>query len=84
MNLETLTPQQRVVAGMLARGMTNREITEKLVIANHTIDAHIVNIRERLGFKSSRQLIVALARDAAMSELTDAMEAISGFRSEAG
>ncbi|MFG2500822.1 ATP-binding protein [Streptomyces sp. NPDC048441] len=54
-----LTQREREVAALVARGMTNREIAEQLVISKRTADAHVEHILAKLGF-SSRSQIAAL------------------------
>jgi non-specific serine/threonine protein kinase len=51
-----LTPRQRQVAGLVARGLTNREIAEKLVISKRTVDAHVEHILAKFGFTSRSQI----------------------------
>ncbi|GAA1505282.1 ATP-binding protein [Streptomyces synnematoformans] len=56
-----LTPRQRQVAGLVAQGLTNREIAEKLVISKRTVDAHVEHILARFGFTSRAQIPAALS-----------------------
>jgi non-specific serine/threonine protein kinase len=51
-----LTPREREVAVLLARGLTNRQIGEELVISASTAERHVVNIYNKLGFHSRSQL----------------------------
>ena len=51
-----LTPRQRQVAALVARGMTNREIAAELVIAEGTAANHVAHILVKLGFHSRRQI----------------------------
>lgn len=51
-----LTSRQREVAQLLAEGLTNKEIAERLVIAQRTAEAHVENILTRLGFSSRAQI----------------------------
>ena len=51
-----LTPREREVAALVARGLTNRQIGEALVIAERTADAHIGHILTKLGFRSRAQI----------------------------
>ncbi|WP_329124624.1 ATP-binding protein [Streptomyces sp. NBC_01465] len=57
---DNLTRREREVAALIAQGMTNREIAERLVISKRTADAHVEHILAKLGF-SSRAQIAALA-----------------------
>jgi non-specific serine/threonine protein kinase len=53
---DPLTPREREVALLLARGFTNRHIGEELVISAATAERHVVNIFNKLGFHSRSQL----------------------------
>jgi predicted ATPase/pimeloyl-ACP methyl ester carboxylesterase/DNA-binding CsgD family transcriptional regulator len=53
---DPLTPREREVALLLARGLTNRQIAEELVISAATAERHVVNIFNKLGFHSRSQL----------------------------
>jgi predicted ATPase/DNA-binding CsgD family transcriptional regulator len=57
-----LTRREREVAVLVSQGLTNREISERLVISKRTADAHVEHILAKLGF-SSRTQIAALARE---------------------
>ena len=56
-----LTPRQRQVAALVARGLTNREIAEKLVISKRTVDAHVEHILAKFGFTSRSQIPAVLS-----------------------
>ena len=51
-----LTPREREVAGLVAEGLTNRQIAEKLVISERTAETHVEQIRSKLGFRSRAQI----------------------------
>ena len=55
-NTSNLTPREREVALLLARGLTNRQIGEELVISAATAERHVVNIFNKLGFHSRSQV----------------------------
>ncbi|WP_250305815.1 LuxR C-terminal-related transcriptional regulator [Streptomyces sp. A 4/2] len=57
---DVLTRRERQVAALVSQGLTNREISERLVISKRTADAHVEHILAKLGF-SSRAQIAALA-----------------------
>ena len=44
-----LTPREAEILTMIARGMTNAEITQTLVLSNHTIKTHINRIFAKTG-----------------------------------
>ena len=57
---ELLTAREREVAGLVAGGLTNKEIASRLVVSKRTVDAHVAHILSKLGF-SSRLQVAALA-----------------------
>ena len=54
--LGVLTPREREVALLISQGLTNREISTALVIAEKTADAHVQHILNKLGFHSRAQI----------------------------
>jgi predicted ATPase/DNA-binding NarL/FixJ family response regulator len=59
---DTLSPREREIAALIARGRTNREIATDLVIAERTAEAHVEHIRNKLGLRSRAQ-VAAWAAD---------------------
>jgi len=53
-----LTQRERAVAALIARGKSNREIADALVVAPHTIETHVSSILSKLGFTSRTQIAV--------------------------
>jgi predicted ATPase/class 3 adenylate cyclase/DNA-binding CsgD family transcriptional regulator len=53
-----LTPRQREVAALVAQGLTNRQIAERLVISERTADGHVANILAELGLATRAQVAV--------------------------
>src|SRR5207302_11257680 len=53
---DVLSPRERQVAHLVARGLTNREIAVELVIAERTADTHVSNILNKLDLSSRAQL----------------------------
>jgi non-specific serine/threonine protein kinase len=51
-----LTRREREVAGLVAEGLTNKEIAARLVIAQRTAEGHVERILVKLGFSSRAQL----------------------------
>ncbi len=51
-----LSRREREVAELVAEGLTNREIAERLVIAERTAEGHVEQIRNKLGFRSRTQI----------------------------
>jgi non-specific serine/threonine protein kinase len=54
--LAQLTAREREVAMLIARGLSNREIAETLVIAERTVTNHVEHIFDKLGFRSRAQV----------------------------
>jgi DNA-binding CsgD family transcriptional regulator len=55
---DPLTTREREVAGLMARGLSNREIADALVITEGTAEVHVKHILGKLGFKSRSQVAV--------------------------
>ena len=52
----TLTAREMQVAALVADGLTNQEIAQRLFIAPRTSETHLENIRQKLGFRSRAQI----------------------------
>lgn len=53
-----LTRREREVADLVSQGLTNRELAEKLVIAERTAENHVQHILIKLGLSNRSQLAV--------------------------
>jgi len=53
-----LTPRQLEVAMLIARGLTNRQIGERLVVSTHTVERHVENILQKLRLASRTEIAV--------------------------
>ncbi|MFI5683100.1 ATP-binding protein [Streptomyces sp. NPDC051636] len=51
-----LTGREFMVAELVAEGLTNRQIAEKLDLSPHTVATHLDNIRDKLGLRSRTQI----------------------------
>ncbi|HEY6608423.1 MAG TPA: AAA family ATPase [Candidatus Limnocylindria bacterium] len=58
-----LTPTQRGVAELVATGLTNRQVADRLFMSVHTVEAHLSAIYATLGIHSRRQLAAALGAE---------------------
>jgi pimeloyl-ACP methyl ester carboxylesterase len=55
-----LTEREREVLALVARGLTDPEVAEQLVLSPHTVHRHVANVRRKLG-STSRSAAVAEA-----------------------
>jgi predicted ATPase/DNA-binding CsgD family transcriptional regulator len=60
-----LTSREGEVAGLLARGLSNRAIAAELVISQRTVDGHVERILAKLGFTARAQVAAWVATRAA-------------------
>ncbi len=51
-----LTAREREVAALVASGLSNKQIGEKLVISERTAEGHVERILSKLGFRSRSQI----------------------------
>lgn len=58
----SLTLREREVAGLIAQGLSNREIAAHLVITQRTAESHVQHILDKLGF-ASRGRVAAWATE---------------------
>lgn len=61
--MEPLTRRQREVASLVAEGLTNREIADRLVLSERTAEGHIEQIRQKLGVRSRTQIVAWVLAD---------------------
>lgn len=60
--LQSLTPQQARVLGMLAEGLLNKQIAYELGVSEATIKAHVSAVLHKLGVDSRTQAVIKLSR----------------------
>ncbi len=58
---KVLSPREREVALLVARGLTNKEVARELGLCDGTVKIHLHNIFQKLGAKSRYNLIVQRA-----------------------
>ena len=56
LGLGSLTDTERVVANLVAEGLTNRQIAERVFISRHTVDFHLRSIFRKVGVASRVEL----------------------------
>jgi DNA-binding NarL/FixJ family response regulator len=54
-----ITPRQRDVIVLIAAGLSNHEVSERLGISPRTVKAHCDVLRQKLGVSRRRQLPIA-------------------------
>ena len=55
--LRSLTPRDVEVLKLVAEGLTNQEIADRLVLSIKTVQAHRANVMEKLGLRDITQLV---------------------------
>jgi DNA-binding CsgD family transcriptional regulator len=67
-----LSRREREVASLVAKGLTSREIGQKLFISERTAEGHVEQIRSKLGFHSRAEIAAWVVRteSVAVPELT--------------
>jgi DNA-binding CsgD family transcriptional regulator len=58
-----LSRREREVAQLVANGLSNREIAERLYLSERTVDNHVHHILDKLGFDSRVQVATWMARN---------------------
>jgi predicted ATPase/DNA-binding CsgD family transcriptional regulator len=57
----SLTSREKEVAGLLAKGLSNKAIAQSLVIAQRTAETHVANVMVKLGLSSRSQVAAWVA-----------------------
>lgn len=56
-----LSAREREIAVLVAEGLTSREIADRLIVAERTVETHVDHIRAKLGVRSRAQIGVWVA-----------------------
>ncbi|WP_283214712.1 response regulator [Paenibacillus sp. HWE-109] len=54
---ESLSEREKEVLGLIAKGFSNKEIGEQLIISVKTVESHKSNVMEKLGLKTRPELV---------------------------
>jgi len=56
--MSNVTPKEKEVLGLLAQGLSSKEIACRLFISVHTVESHRKNLRFKFDAKNSSELIM--------------------------
>ncbi|HSS34605.1 MAG TPA: alpha/beta fold hydrolase [Solirubrobacterales bacterium] len=59
---QDLTRRETEVLGLIASGLSDREIAERLVLSPHTVHRHVANVRTKLGLPTRAAAVAAAAK----------------------
>jgi DNA-binding NarL/FixJ family response regulator len=68
---DALTPREREVAGLLAEGLTNAGLADRLYISPRTAAVHVSNILSKLAMGSRTEVAAWAVREGLASEEHD-------------
>jgi DNA-binding CsgD family transcriptional regulator len=69
LEMHGVTPREREVATLMARGLSNPEIAAALVLSRHTVQDHIKSLFEKLDVSSRQELVARVFLDEYLPEV---------------
>ena len=63
-----LTAREREVATLIAQGLSNREIADRLTISERTAERHVANIMLKLNFNARTQIAAWAVENGLLAE----------------
>jgi predicted ATPase/DNA-binding CsgD family transcriptional regulator len=78
-----LSPREREVVDLIAEGLTNTEIAERLVISRRTVETHVQHIKTKLGFRRRARVIAWALERQHLQQIADADDAPTFQRAHA-
>ena len=59
---DSITPSEQAVIDLVAKGLTNPQISKHLFVSRHTVDTHLKHVYAKLGMSSRVELAAEVAR----------------------
>ena len=79
-HFEELTPRERDVAELIAEGLSNEQIAQRLVLTPGTVANHVAHILAKLGVQSRVQIAVRMTNDGRGHESGAVLELLAWLR----
>lgn len=72
--MEKLSKREIEVLGLIAEGLINKEIGEKLFISKRTVESHRRNILDKLGARSSMGMVNMAYKNGILSKSEESLD----------